>query len=170
MKTLIGASAAALLLAALAGAQAQAGVLAGPGRFCGYSPIIDLLPGEKITTLEGGIHAGAFRWEGPFGVLHVNGNGLGPEPAGEVVRRRTKTRPARYAQRRDGRGYVIGIWNGDAGAAHFSSDKPLTKAQIAAIDRVRLFQEGDEPPENCGLRTLFSWDFGDLPTAPPERE
>lgn len=34
---------------------AEAGELEGPGRFCGYSPIIDLLPGERITTLEGDV-------------------------------------------------------------------------------------------------------------------
>ncbi|MBI1685889.1 hypothetical protein [Caulobacter hibisci] len=159
MRILIGASAVALLLTAQAmAAQAQAGELAGPGRFCGYSPIIDLLPGEKVTTLQGGAHAGTFRWEGPFGVLEVSGSGWGARPPGAIVRRLSKTEPARFAQRRDHGRHVVALWNGGYGAAHFSSDKRLTKAQIAAIDRVRLFQEG-ETPSGCDLRTVFSWDL-----------
>lgn len=49
--------------------------LEGPGRFCGYSPIIDLVEGESITTLESGIHGGSFQWDGQFGTLSVRGIG-----------------------------------------------------------------------------------------------
>lgn len=81
-------------------APAKAGELVGPGRFCGYSPIIDLLPGEKVTTLEGGIHGGSFRWEGAFGSLEVHGIGWASRPKGRMIKAATGTRPARFAQRR----------------------------------------------------------------------
>jgi hypothetical protein len=153
MKALIGAVALALVFCA----QAKAGDLAGPARFCGYSPIIDLLPGEKVTTLEGGIHAGNFRWEGPFGVLDVRGIGWAGRPKGRIVEAWTETRPARFAQRRaDGR-HVVAIWNGGHGAAYFSSATPFTVRQMEAIRRVALFEEGQTPPD-CALRTIFSWE------------
>jgi hypothetical protein len=137
--------------------QAEAGELKGPGRFCGYSPIIDLLPGETITTLEGGVHAGKFRWEGPFGSLEVSGIGWASRPPGRIVVAQSGTRPALFAQRRtDGR-YVVAIWNGAHAAAYFSSDSPFTPDQIRAIGRVALYQEG-ETPEGCNLRTIFAWD------------
>ena len=135
-----------------------AGELEGPGRFCGYSPIIDLEPGERVVTLRGGIHGGSFRWEGAFGVMEVSGIGWASRPLGRIVQRRSRTAPARFAQSRDQDGdYVIAIWNGAQGAAYFHSETPFTRAQIAAIGRVKLFQEG-ETPEGCGLRTIFDWD------------
>lgn len=152
---------AALLLLALPaamGAQsAQASELAGPGRFCGYSPIVDLLPGERIVTLEGGIHAGTFRWDGPFGSLEVAGVGWASRPRGNLAARRTARGHAIFKERmREGR-YSVAIWNGRNGAAYFTSPSPLTRAQRAAIERVDLFQEGEEP-EGCRLRTMFSWE------------
>lgn len=131
--------------------------LEGPARFCGYSPIIDLLPGEKVTTLEGGIHAGSFLWEGSFGLLKVRGVGWASRPLGRVVEAQTDARPARFAQRRVDGGYEVAIWNGANGAAYFSSSAPLTRQQISAIDRVALFEEG-QTPSGCALRTAFSWD------------
>lgn len=147
----------ALIAVALAfSAYAEAGDLAGPARFCGYAPIIDLLPGETITTLEGGIHGGGFRWEGPFGALDVRGIGWAARPKGRIVEAQSGAKPARFAQRRvDGR-YQIAIWNGAHGAAYFSSTRPLTALQIKAIGRVTLFEEG-ETPSGCDLRTTFSW-------------
>jgi hypothetical protein len=137
-------------------AQDQPPTLEGPARFCGYSPIIDLLPGETVTVLEGGIHAGSFRWEGAFGALEVHGIGWASRPPGQVVRARTESRPARLSQRREEDVYVVAIWNGAEGAAYFRSPSRLTPDQIAAIDRVALYQEG-ETPAGCDLRTRFVW-------------
>ncbi|WP_244982580.1 hypothetical protein [Croceicoccus marinus] len=138
-------------------APAFAGELAGPARFCGYSPIIDLIEGETVVTLQGGIHGGSFRWEGAFGSLEVNGIGWASRPKGRIVSEQTDARPARFAQRRtDGR-YQIAIWNGRHGAAYFTSPNRFTRQQIEAIERVRLFKEG-ETPEGCNLRTVFSWE------------
>lgn len=136
---------------------AEAGELEGPGRFCGYSPIIDLLPGEKITTLEGGIHGGSFRWEGPFGSMDVRGIGWASRPKGRIVEAQTGTRPARFAQRRMNKRYEVATWNGGHGAAYFSSEKPLNAHQLKAISRVQLFEEGQDPSD-CNLRTSFSWE------------
>lgn len=143
--------------AALASTQALASELEGPARFCGFSPIIDLLPDEKITTLKGGIHGGSFRWEGPFGSLDVLGIGWASRPPGRVVRAQTATEPARFAQRREDGRYVVAIWNGAQGAAYFRSNSRLTRDQLRAIDRVVLFQEGETPP-GCDLWTTFVWD------------
>jgi hypothetical protein len=154
MKALIGAAALVMVFCT----QAQAADLEGPARFCGYSPIIDLAPGEKVTTLEGGVHAGNFRWEGPFGVLDVRGIGWAGRPKGRIVEARTDARPARFAQRRDEDGrHGVALWNGGHGAAYFSSPTPLTARQMEAIRRVTLFEEGQTPP-NCALRTVFAWD------------
>jgi hypothetical protein len=153
MKTLVVLATAATLLST----HAAAGELEGPARFCGYSPIIDLLPGEKITTLEGGIHAGRFRWDGAFGSLDVSGIGWASRPGGRIVEAQSGARPARFAERRtDGR-YVVALWNGAQGAAYFSSSSPLTSEQMRAIGRVTLFQEG-QSPTGCDLRTVFSWE------------
>jgi hypothetical protein len=154
MRTLI----AAVALGLVVWAPAQAADLVGPARFCGYSPIIDLAPGEKVTTLQGGVHSGDFRWEGPFGSLDVRGIGWGARPRGRIVEARTSTRPARFAQRRDEDGrHVVALWNGGYGAAYFRSTTPLTARQVEAIRRVTLFEEG-ETPSGCDLRTIFSWE------------
>ena len=145
------------LVATLFAAQADASELEGPARFCGYSPIIDLLPGEKITTLEGGIHGGSFRWEGAFGSFEVNGIGWASRPRGRIVDGLTGAKPARFAQRRVDDRYVVAIWNGAQAAAYFRSDSPIGLRQIRAIRRVTLFQEGEQP-SGCDLRTVFSWD------------
>ena len=137
--------------------EANAGEIAGPGRFCGYSPIIDLIAGERVITLQGGIHAGSFRWEGKFGSLEVIGIDWASRPEGSVVKAVPGTEPQRFAQRRVGKQYSVAIWNGANGAANFKSEKPFTKAQLAAIDRVTLFEEG-QTPSGCGLRTVFSWE------------
>ena len=150
----IGCAAIAALLFASA---ASASELKGPGRFCGYSPIIDLLPGERIETLEGGIHGGTFRWIGDFGSLEVNGVGWAGEPKGKVALKRNAKGHVRFAQHRAKGEYVVAIWNGANGAAYFSSAKPITETQVTAIDRVDLFEEGQKP-EGCNLRTIFSWE------------
>jgi hypothetical protein len=121
----------------------------GPARFCGYSPIIDLLAGEKVTTLESGIHGGSFRWEGAFGVLDVHGIGWASRPQGRIVKALSATSPARFAQRRTSRGYYVVIWNGSHAVASFTSPAPLTAQQLAAIDRVGLFEEGQSPSASC---------------------
>jgi hypothetical protein len=131
--------------------------LEGPGRFCGYSPIIDLTPGERATPLEGGIHSGSFRWEGAFGSLLVHGIGWASRPPGRILEPQTNKTPARFAQRRANDRYEVAIWNGAQAAAYFVSESPFTKPQIAAIRRVRLYQEG-ETPSGCNLRTGFAWD------------
>lgn len=135
----------------------SAGELKGPGRFCGYSPIIDLLPGERVTTLVGGIHGGSFLWEGRFGSLEVNGIGLASRPPGKLLAGKTSKGHVRFKQRFESGEYVVAIWNERQGAAYFSSAVPITARDWAAIDRVDLFQEGEDP-EHCNLRTIFSWE------------
>jgi hypothetical protein len=141
----------------LDGTPVEASELAGPARFCGYAPIIDLLPGEKITTLEGGIHSGSFRWEGAFGSFEVEGVGWGSPANGQMLNPPTYDRPARFAQRRVKQGYQVAIWNGAHGAAYFTSPRPFGAPQITAIERVRLFEEGQEPT-GCKLRMVFVWE------------
>lgn len=136
---------------------ANASSIVGPGRFCGYSPIIDLRDGEKVTTLEGGIHGGSFRWEGAFGTLEVHGVGWASRPRGRIVKARSSNNLARFAQKRVEGLYHIAIWNGEHGAAYFTSPKSFTRPQLDAIDRVELFEEG-QSPSNCKLRTIFSWE------------
>ncbi|HEX8126118.1 MAG TPA: hypothetical protein VF548_11095 [Allosphingosinicella sp.] len=148
---------AATLLSSLWAGSVEASELRGPARFCGYSPIIDLLEGERVVVLKGGIHAGSFRWEGAFGSLKVAGIGWASRPAGKMLRRPTSRGHALFEQSfRDG-GFSVAIWNRRQGAAYFSSSAPITRDQLAAIDRVDLFQEGEEPGD-CRLRTIFSWD------------
>ncbi|MBH0113043.1 hypothetical protein I5E68_08790 [Novosphingobium sp. YJ-S2-02] len=144
-------------LLCLAPIAASAGELAGPARFCGYSPVIDLLEGEKIETLQGGIHGGSFRWHGAFGILDVEGIGWARRPKGRIVATVRDDEPARFAQRRTADGYEMAIWNGAHGAAYFRSASPFTREQLNAIARVRLFEEGQEP-EGCALRTVFVWE------------
>lgn len=138
------------------GAPASAADLNGPARFCGYSPIIDLLKDESVTVLQGGIHGGSFRWEGAFGSLEVSGIGWASRPPGRIVSPQSGQRPARFAERRTEGRFEVAIWNGEQGAAYFRSDSPFTKQQVEAIKRVRLYNEG-ETPEDCDLRTVFSW-------------
>jgi len=135
----------------------MASVLDGPARFCGYSPVIDLLPGERVETLDSGIHGGTFRWTGDFGSLEANGIGWASKPKGRVALGQNGKGRVRFAQRRAEGQYVVAIWNGAHGAAYFSSADPITKPQLAAIDRVDLFEEGQQP-EGCSLRTIFSWE------------
>ncbi|RIV89993.1 hypothetical protein D2V17_05075 [Aurantiacibacter xanthus] len=135
---------------------ASATDIAGPGRFCGYSPIIDLQPGEEITTLDAGIHAGRFRWDGNFGSLEVDGIGWAGRPSGRIERPASAELPARFGERRTNGKYVVALWNGRQGAAYFRSSSRITDAQIEAIDRVRLFQEGEEP-EGCDRRSISVW-------------
>ncbi len=140
----------------MAGTPAGAGELRGPGRFCGYSPIIDIAAGERIVTLEGGMHGGRFRWTGPWGAMTVDGLGWASRPGGHALPDRTNGGTIRFTERRERSGHVVAIWNGQQGAAYFRSDSRFTPGQLAAIDRVRLFQEG-ETPSGCDLRTVFSW-------------
>jgi len=115
---------AAAVLGLLFAVPAGASELEGPGRFCGYSPVIDLKAGETITTLDGGIHSGRFLWEGPFGSLKVNGIGWAGRPGGLIVLEPVGNRPARFAQRRVDDGFEVAIWNGRQGAAYFRSSNP----------------------------------------------
>ncbi|MES1974762.1 MAG: hypothetical protein V4472_20090 [Pseudomonadota bacterium] len=135
----------------------KASELVGPARFCGYAPIIDLLPGEKVTTLEGGIHGGSFRWEGAFGSFEVRGIGWASPPKGRMLNPPTTEKPARFKQRRVKQGYQVAIWNGAHGTAYFTSPTPFGAPQLMAIERVRLFEEGQEP-SGCKLRTIFVWE------------
>jgi len=143
--------------ALLHGTPVNASELRGPARFCGYAPVVDLLAGEKATTLPGGIHGGSFLWEGEFGSLEVRGIGWAARPKGRIVKVQTDTRPARFAQRRVEGRYEIAIWNGAHGAAYFISPVPFNTRQLQAIDRVSLFEEGQDP-SNCSLRTIFVWE------------
>jgi hypothetical protein len=138
-------------------ASAASAEIAGPGRFCGYSPIIDLKTGERVIPLQGGIHGGSFRWEGAFGALEVEGVGWASKPRGRVTQKRTTTGQTRFTERREGGKFTVAIWNRGHGAAYFSSPRPITPEQIQAIDRVYLFEEG-EGPQGCNLRTIFSWE------------
>ncbi|WP_354289048.1 hypothetical protein [Sphingomonas sp. UYEF23] len=131
--------------------------LEGPARFCGYAPIIDLLPGEKVTTLEGGIHSGSFRWEGPFGSFEVQGIGWASPAKGRMLTPPTADKPAIFAQQRVKNGYEVAIWNGAHATAYFVSQSRMRASQMAAIKRVRLFEEGQEPSA-CKLRTIFVWE------------
>lgn len=142
---------------------AQASSIAAPpsfrdtGRFCGYAPIIDLRPGEEIRVGVSGIHSGNFDWSGAFGSLQVRGIQWASRPRGTQIRRRTARGHIRFAERRDDGRFVIAIWNGRHGAAYFSSASPLTAAQRQAINRVDLFQEGEEPL-GCDYRTATIWE------------
>ncbi|CAN7626497.1 hypothetical protein LJR219_004855 [Phenylobacterium sp. LjRoot219] len=147
----------ALVGALVLAGQSEAADLTGPGRFCGYAPIIDLLPGESVTVLEGGIHGGSFLWEGAFGSLKVHGIGWASRPKGRLIGPASNAKPARSKQRRVGGSYEIAIWNGGHGAAYFSSTTPFTARQVEAISRVSLFEEG-QTPSDCQLRTMFSWE------------
>ncbi len=153
MKKLFVAAAFALMLPTAA----QAAELEGPARFCGYSPVIDLLAGERITTLQGGMHGGSFRWDGPFGSLEVHGTGWASRPPGRIVERGRGSRPARFDQRLVEGEYVVAIWNGANAAAYFRSATPLTRNQLRAIQRVTLFEEG-QTPTGCDLWTTFAWE------------
>jgi hypothetical protein len=129
----------------------------GPGRFCGYGPIIDLLPAESIKTLNGGIHGGWFEWTGLFGTLEVYGIQWAARPRDRPRAGKTPKGLIRFGEvKRDGL-HELALWNGRQGAAYFRSKSPLTKLQRQAIERVDLFQEGEEPT-GCKYRTVFSWE------------
>ncbi len=148
--------ASALCLLNFLAAEASASELSGPAKFCGYSPIIDLQPGEIVTPIQGGIHAGSFRWDGSFGSIVVRGLGWASRPEGRLEIEPTEEKPGRFAERNQDGKYVIAIWNGRQSAAYFESSTRFTDRQLAAIDRVRLFQEGEEPSD-CDLQTKFVW-------------
>jgi hypothetical protein len=140
------------------GSIANAGDLQGPARFCGFSPIIDLKEGEAVTVLRGGIHSGTFLWSGSFGALEVRGIGWASKPRGRTRDKATSKGHAIFAERQIEGEYVVAIWNRANGAAYFSSKQRLTKEQLAAIDRVDLFDENDPEPLGCKLRTVFVWE------------
>ena len=104
----------------------------------------------------GGMHGGSFDWDGAFGRLHVTGIGWAAKPTGRVVGK-TPAGAWRYHVRREEGRYVVAIWNGRQGVAFFSSPRPFDPAKLSAIDRVALFQEGEEPA-GCQLRTRFAWE------------
>ena len=128
----------------------------GPGRFCGLGPIIDVTGDERIQSLTGGMHSGSFRWSGGFGTLLVRGIAWAAKPPGRALAQRTSKGHILFAERRERGGYTVALWNGDNGAAYFTSPQRLTSAQRAAIDRVDLFNEGEEP-KGCTYRTVFSY-------------
>lgn len=66
-------------------------------------------------------------------------------------------KPAIFAPRRVKKGYQVAIWNGAHATAYITSSSPFREAQMAAIKRVRLFEEGQEP-SGCTLRTIFVWE------------
>jgi hypothetical protein len=147
---------AALICIAMAAPQiASAGELKGPGRFCGYAPIIDLAEGESIVTLDGGIHSGSFEWHGAFGVLNVTGIGWAGRPAGRMLDRQTARGHAIFRQRKHDGKYVVAIWNRANGVAYFESLAKITPSQLKAIDRVDLFDETQATPTDCRLHTIF---------------
>jgi hypothetical protein len=127
----------------------------GPGRFCGYSAIIDLRQGETISNMEGGIHGASFAWSGAFGRFDIRANGWAAPPSSSVV----MVRPdgvRELATRRSKGHYQTTLWNGRQGVVSFTTDRRPTAAQMAAMRRVSLFQEGEEPSE-CRYRMTFSW-------------
>jgi len=130
--------------------------LHGPGRYCGYSPIIDLLPGEMITTLEDGLERGSFRWQGAFGSLEVRGDSWAEKPKGRIVTPGASSAPTRFAQRRAAGGYSIAIWNGSHSVAVFMSRSPFTAKQIEAIGRVRLRDIAETSPVGCDLVSFIA--------------
>jgi hypothetical protein len=139
----------ALLVAA---AGATAADLEGPARYCGYSAIIDLAPGEAVTAQSGGMHGGWFEWSGSFGTLQVRNNGFAKRPEGTRFRELTTTGQTRFhPTRKDGK-YRIALWNRRYGTAYFQSDERFTESQLAAIDRVHLYDEWSKP-EGCSFRT-----------------
>lgn len=154
MRSMYSTVAAALLVLPVPSLAAD---IEGPARFCGYSPVIDLLAGEKVTTLVGGIHGGSFRWEGRFGSFEVQAIGWASPAAGQMLNPPTAEKPAIFAQRRVKQGYEVAIWNDAHATAYFTSASPFGAAQMAAIKRVRLFEEGQEP-SGCKLRTIFVWE------------
>jgi hypothetical protein len=156
----------ACVLAATASTSLKAADLEGPARFCGYSPVIDLLPGERITLLKGGIHGGTFRWDGAFGSLDVFGIGWARKPNARVAKRGLGSTPTRFAERQVKGRYEIVIWNRSHGAAYFTSAAPFTPEQILAIGRVHLIDEG-QTAEGCKLTTRFFWETSDENLAPP---
>jgi hypothetical protein len=137
--------------------RAESSTWEGPGRFCGYGLIVDLLPGERIGPLNGGIHGGSFEWSGRFGALVVYGIQWGSPPRGREHNGKTSKGQIRLGEIVDHGMYEVGLWNGRAGVAYFRSKRPITKLQRQAIERVDLFQEGEEPT-GCKFRTAFSWD------------
>lgn len=132
----------------------------GPGRFCGYAAIIELRSGERIIPTQGGIHGGTFEWQGAFGKLEVVNIGWAAKPREEPMPARTGTGQTQFPEVLGKDGHSKKIWDRANGVAIFTSDAPLTAAQLEAIDRVGLFTEG-ERPENCKYGTVFSWDFGE---------
>ncbi len=141
------------LTALVAAVPAEASTLEGPGRFCGFGPVVDLEAGERVTPIQNGVHSGTFRWEGRFGTLLVRGTGwaspLKAETDGVTAKGHLRLR-----ERHDRDGYVVAIWNRRHAVAYATSDRPLTTEQRAAIDRIDLFDEGEEPT-GCKLRTVF---------------
>lgn len=133
------------LLAGLLTTQGHAAEIAGPARFCGDAPVIDLLPGERITTIVEGTHETRFRWDGEFGSLMVRGIGWAIQPKLRLAKRGSEGKPTLFRQRRVKGGYETAIWNGANGAAYFSSPRPFSQAQLKAIERVGLYQEGQRP-------------------------
>lgn len=147
----------AALFLALAGSGQRGGV-DGPGRFYGYGPIIELRAGEHIKPRQGGIHSGSFRWKGAFGTLEVQGIQWGGPPEREARKQPTAAGQTLFEAWREGEGYVAAIWNGRNGVAYFRSSTRFTPAQMAAIERVSLFDENGPEPQGCKLRTVFVWE------------
>lgn len=146
-----------LILAAaatLAAESEKASDFVGPGRFCGYSAIIDLEPGEKVEPLGYGIHGGEFRLTGSFGSLEVGESGWARKPSGRV-KALTALKLTMFHQHRQESRWMIALWNGEHGVARFVADTRFTTEQLKVIERVRLINEGDEP-DGCKYRVIFT--------------
>lgn len=126
----------------------------GPGRFCGYSVVLDLQRGENIEAMSLGIHSGNFVWSGSFGRLEVSNVGWARKPEG--VLEGTRKGLTTFRIERAGR-EGLALWNGRAGAAYFFGSGRITAEQRAAIDRVYLIDELSDEPQGCRYRTIFSW-------------
>ena len=147
-----------LLIVALIGeGSAKASHFTGPGRFCGYSAIIDLNEDESIETMSGGIHAGGFLWKGKFGVLEVLNIGWASKPPGVKKTNLTSTGQTIFLENWDDGKFQIAIWNRRNGSAYFRSPDEFSDEQMGAIDRVYLFDETESEPKGCKYRTVFSW-------------
>ena len=127
----------------------------GPGRFCSHSAIIDLRPGETISDMAGGIHGASFAWSGEFGRFDIDAIGWA-SPTSSVVVNIRPDGVRELATRRSAGHYQTTLWNGRQGVVSFATDRRPTAAQKAAMRRVSLFQEGEEPSD-CKYRMAFSW-------------
>jgi hypothetical protein len=149
------------ILAALAAAGAAASdkPWTGPGRFCGYATVIDLLPAESIGERELGIHGAQYLWISDRGAVRIQEINWAAEPRpvarrlgtvndAELVALGRKSKLGRYA-----------LWNGDHLAAYFTSSAVRSDTDALHIARrLMLVDHAGAKGEGCKYRILFSWD------------